>query len=117
MKKKEIQKIDALLTEIIEKAKEIKSLLNDEEKIIEKAKEVKSLLNDEGKAASEEVLGKAEAKTVKLTLEDVRKVLTEKSRAGKTSDVKALLKKHGSNKLSEVNPDDYEELLKEAEGL
>lgn len=63
------------------------------------------------------MLGKAEAKAVKLTLEDVRKVLTEKSRAGKTSDVKALLKKHGSNKLSEVNPDDYEELLKEAEGL
>ena len=100
MKKKEIQKVDALLTEIIEKAKEVKSLLNDEDK-----------------AASEEVLGKAEAKTVKLTLEDVRKVLTEKSRAGKTSDVKALLKKHGFNKLSEVNPDDYEELLKEAEGL
>ena len=86
MKKKEIQKIDALLTEIIEKAKEVKSLLNDDKK-----------------EASEEVLGKAEAKTVKLTLEDVR--------------VKALLKKHGSNKLSEVNPDDYEELLKEAEGL
>lgn len=100
MKKKEIQKVDALLTEIIEKAKEIKSLLNGEEK-----------------EASEEVLGKAEAKAVKLTLEDVRKVLTEKSRAGKTSDVKALLKKYGSNKLSEVNPDDYEELLKEAEGL
>ena len=100
MKKKEIQKIDALLTEIIEKANAIKSLLNDEEK-----------------EASEEVLGKAEAKAVKLTLEDVRKVLTEKSRAGKTSEVKALLKKHGSNKLSVVNPDDYEELLKEAEGL
>lgn len=100
MKKKEIQKVDALLTEIIEKAKEAKSLLNDEDK-----------------ATSEEVLGKAEAKAVKLTLEDVRKVLTEKSRAGKTSDVKALLKKHGSNKLSEVNADDYEELLKEAEGL
>jgi len=100
MKKKEIQKVDALLNEIIEKANAIKSLLNDEEKEV-----------------SAEALGKAEAKTVKLTLEDVRKVLTEKSRAGKTSDVKALLKKHGSNKLSEVNPDDYEELLKEAEVL
>ena len=98
MKKKDNQKIDALLTEIIEKANEIKSLLG-----------------EEAKEAPEEV--KAEAKKVKLSLEDVRKVLTEKSRAGKTSEVKALLKKHGSNKLSEVKPEDYEELMKEAEGL
>lgn len=92
--KKVNQKIDELLSEIIEKATELKKLMIDED-------------------SNEEV--KAEPEVKKLTLEDVRKVLTEKSRAGKTADVKALLKKHNSNKLSEVNPDEYAELLKEAE--
>ena len=96
--KKDIQKIDALLDEIIAKANEIKGLI------------------DETKDASK-TTGEAKSEPVKPTLEDVRKVLTEKSRSGKTSEVKALLKKHGSNRLSEVNPDDYENLLKEAEEL
>ena len=96
--KKDIQKIDALLDEIIAKANEIKGLI------------------DETKEASK-TTDEAKSEVVKLTLEDVRKVLTEKSRSGKTVEVKALLKKHGSNKLSEVKPEDYENLLKEAEEL
>lgn len=59
---------------------------------------------------------KAEPKTEvkKVELEDVRKVLTDKSKAGFTSEVKELLKKHGANKLSEINPDEYEALIVEA---
>lgn len=48
---------------------------------------------------------------------DVRKLLTEKSRSGKTDDVKALLKKYGADKLSEIKPEDYAALIKEAEEL
>ena len=92
--KKDLQKIDSLLSQIIDRIAEIKGILKEDEEA-----------------------PKAEAEAVKPTLEDVRKVLTEKSRNGKTSEVKALLKKHGSNRLSEVYPDDYEDLLKEAEGL
>lgn len=51
----------------------------------------------------------------KITLEDVRARLAQLSRDGKTAQVKALIQKYGANKLSEVNPDDYEALLLDAE--
>ena len=51
----------------------------------------------------------------KITLEDVRARLAQLSRDGKTAQVKTLIQKYGANKLSEVNPDDYEALLLDAE--
>ena len=50
-----------------------------------------------------------------LKLEDVRAVLAEKSRAGHTAEVRALLKKYGAAKLSEIDPINYEALRKDAE--
>ena len=58
---------------------------------------------------------KAEPKP--LTLERVRAALAEKSRAGHTSEVKALLIKHGADKLSDIDPAEYPALLVEAEVL
>ena len=58
---------------------------------------------------------KAEPKP--LTLEQVRAALAEKSRAGHTSEVKALLIKHGADKLSDIDPAEYPALLAEAEVL
>lgn len=58
---------------------------------------------------------KAEPKP--LTLEQVRAVLAEKSRAGHTAEVRALLLKHGADKLSEVDPVEYPALLADAEVL
>ena len=52
-----------------------------------------------------------------LTLEEVRAVLAEKSRAGHTAEVKELLNKHGADKLSEIDPAEYPALLAEAEVL
>jgi len=52
-----------------------------------------------------------------LSLADVRAVLAEKSRAGFTKEVKDLLMKHGANKLSEIDPAEYEALLTDAEVL
>lgn len=57
---------------------------------------------------------KKEAKP-QLKLEDVRAVLAEKSRAGHTAEVRALLKKYGAAKLSEIDPANYEALLQGAE--
>ena len=54
----------------------------------------------------------AESPTV--TIEQVRAVLSELSRAGKTVQVKELLKKHGGDKLSAVDPAEYPTLLEEA---
>ena len=52
-----------------------------------------------------------------VTLDEVRKVLAEKSRDGFTKEIRELLLKHGANKLSEVNPSDYPALLSEVEEL
>ena len=53
----------------------------------------------------------------KIRIEMVRAVLAEKSQEGKTREVKALLMKYDAGKLSGVKPEDYEDLLKEAEVL
>lgn len=58
---------------------------------------------------------KSEPKPV--TLEQVRAVLAEKSRAGHMEEVRGLLESHGANKLSEINTNEYESLLHEAEAI
>lgn len=50
-------------------------------------------------------------------LEQVRAVLAEKSRAGHTAAIRELLQKYGAAKLSLVDPQYYEALLRDAEGL
>ena len=52
-----------------------------------------------------------------LTLEEVRAVLGEKSRAGFTLEIQALLKKYGAPKLSGIDPKHYAALLKDVEVL
>ena len=52
-----------------------------------------------------------------VTLEEVRSVLSSKSRAGFTKEVKALLKKHGADKLSGIKKEEYAALLKEGEKI
>jgi hypothetical protein len=46
-----------------------------------------------------------------IKLEDVRTVLAEISRSGKTAQMKELLGRFGASKLSDVNPEDYAALL------
>lgn len=52
-----------------------------------------------------------------LTFIDVRKLLSEKSRAGHTAEVKALLQKYGADKLSELSENHYAAVVAEAEVL
>ena len=52
-----------------------------------------------------------------LTLEQVRAVLADKSRAGHTAEVRVLLQKNGASRLSGVDPASYEALLADAEVL
>jgi len=59
---------------------------------------------------------KPEQKPV-LTLEQVRVVLAEKSRSGHTAAVRELLQKYGASKLSQIHPENYEALLRDAEVL
>lgn len=50
-------------------------------------------------------------------ISEVRGFLAEKSRAGHTAEVQALLVKHGVKKLSEVPPSEYTALMEEARKL
>ena len=44
-------------------------------------------------------------------------VLADKARLGRTAEVKAILQKHGAQKLSDIDPGEYAILLAEAEAL
>ena len=48
---------------------------------------------------------------------DVRKKFAEMSRAGFTEALKGLLKKHGADKLSSIDPSQYAALLADAEAI
>ncbi len=50
-----------------------------------------------------------------IKLEEVRTVLAEISRSGKTAQMKELLGRFGAGKLSDVKPEDYEALLAAAQ--
>ena len=54
-----------------------------------------------------------DTKTV-IKLEDVRAVLADISRKGHTREMKALLTEFGAEKLSEVDPANYPDLLRKA---
>jgi hypothetical protein len=71
----------------------------------------------EGNDEQEQEATPQAAQPTPITLEDVRAALTEKSRSGLTAQVKALLTKHGANKLSDIDPADYSALLLETEVL
>ena len=60
---------------------------------------------------------KDEPEVAALTLEEVRRTLAELSQRGLTAEVKAIIKKHGADRLSDLAPVEYAAVLKEAENL
>ncbi len=52
-----------------------------------------------------------------LTLEQVRATLAAKSRSGHAAEIRTLLQKYGAEKLSQIDPSDYEALMRDAEVL
>ena len=58
---------------------------------------------------------KQEEKTYEI--EDVRKILADKSRLGHTAKIRELLEKYGAKKLSEIDPSNYKDLVEDAEKL
>lgn len=105
------------------------SKMNDMAMTIEELRNAATAINDaanwlaqqfssDDKQQAENIAAIPEKKTKPaLTLEDVRAVLADKSRAGHTAEIRELLKKYGASKLSLVDPKYYEALLREAEVL
>lgn len=52
-----------------------------------------------------------------VTLEEVRTKLATLAQSGKQESVKKLIKKYGGSKLSEIDPEHYKKLLKDAEEI
>ena len=55
--------------------------------------------------------------TKKITLEQVRAILAEKSKVGHSDKIKALIKSCGADKLTDVDPKYYQSLIDAAEAL
>ena len=66
---------------------------------------------------TEEKPEKSSTSEKKISITEVRAVMAEKSRAGKTQEIKQLLKEFVADKLSSVPEERYEELMKRAEVL
>lgn len=68
---------------------------------------------------SDEELPKKEVKQEETTyeIEDVRKILADKSRLGHTAKIRELLEKYGAKKLSEIEPSNYKDLVADVEKL
>jgi hypothetical protein len=80
--------------------------------------EAKGIVNKLEYKNEESAIGEVKAIQVKsIALEDVRAKLAVLSQNGKQAQVKAIIKKFGANKLTEVGAENYEALLKEVEGL
>lgn len=69
------------------------------------------------KEESVELKTKVDTKEKVISIEDVREVLASKSQDGKQKEVKALIQKYGANKLTDLEPTCYKDLLKDAEEL
>ena len=72
--------------------------------------------SEASEAAAETPAPKPEAKPA-YTLEQVRAVLADKSRAGHTAEVRTLLQKYGAQKLSAIASNRYPDLLRDAKEL
>jgi len=72
-----------------------------------------ALESDEELPKEEKV--KQEEKTYEI--EDVRKILADKSRLGYTAKIRELLEKYGAKKLSKINPEEYAALVSDVEKL
>lgn len=82
-----------------------------------KAAQTKEAKQAEATGETSSLETSTEATKNPVTIEQVRAVMAEKSQAGLTAQVKALLETFGAAKLSAVNPEDYEALLEAAKEI
>lgn len=103
------------MSKMSELASEIEELKHCGEILIRISETMAQMFSSDVKEVKKEQ--KKEPKEKQLTLTDVRKVLAEKSRNGHTAKVKELLIKYEADKLSEIDPSKYSDLLAEVEVL
>ena len=87
------------------------------ESLIGASETLRALIHDDDQESEATPAADAEPSTQQLTLEDVRVVLGDKSTQGHTAKVQALIHKRGAEKLSQIDPAEYANLLAEAKAL
>ena len=98
------------------------SKMSDMSMIIEELRSTAAAINDAAnwlieQFSSNETSPEPTSAEPALTLEAVRAVLANKSRAGFTAQIRSLLQKYGADKLSGIDPANYKALITDAEGL
>lgn len=86
-------------SKVIEKLNTISTLIN----------EIISLLKEEKNAPIEE--------TKTISFEDFKSELIDYARDGLSNEIRDVIEKHGVNKISELKPNQYEEVLAEVRGI
>ena len=108
----QMSELDAQLKELRQSAQRVLSLADEiADKLSAPADEPKKKATKKAEPAPTEEPAK------EITLSDVKAVLMEKARSGLNSEVQALIKSYGVEKLSAIDPSNYEELLQKAEAL
>ena len=108
----QMSELDAQLKELRQSAQRVLSLADEiANKLSAPAEEPKKKTTKKAEPAPTEEPAK------EITLSDVKAVLMEKARSGLNSEVQALIQSYGVEKLSAIDPSNYEELLQKAEAL
>jgi predicted nucleic acid-binding Zn-ribbon protein len=94
------------------KLKELETQIDQTKETIQSIRQL--LSSNENESSNDDRQPKRNPVEDKVT---VRKMLAKKSAEGYTKQVKELLQKFGAEKLSDVDPKDYEDLYYSAEGL
>lgn len=115
-----MNKVTELLDAVVGVITNVRNLADSLQVVADVLTEMKFVegINDQPVTQIPEKAAKPKKEKAKVyTLEDVRGVLAEKSQNGLTSEVKGLIAKFGGNKLSDIDPSNYEAIIKEAEVL
>ena len=99
------------------KLSELEMVIGDLRKAATAITEAANTLQEMFSTATTDAISAPAPEKPRLSLEQVRAVLSDLSRKGYTADVRKLLIKHGADKLSLIDPSHYEALLAEAAGL
>lgn len=115
-----MNKVTELLDAVVGVITNVRNLADSLQVVADVLTEMKFVegINDQPVTQIPEKTSKSKKEKAKVyTLEDVRGVLAEKSQNGLTSEVKGLIAKFGGSKLSDIDPGNYEAIIKEAEVL
>lgn len=97
--------------------KSIESLYRELKKCSNHLIEIADTLLDSCPPATEDMQEVKDEPEKTYTLEEVRAILSAKSKAGFREQIKELITKRGVDNLTKLDPSEYPSLVKEAEGL